>query len=478
MDEQIAGFGQSLVVIGEGEAALGAALEAARCGLPAVLLMPDAEPNRSRDSRFRGRGAVGENVDAQTRLRRELGEVADRVRVHRGIRVVGIWPGGELIWTGARGTGVCRIEQAVLASEPAPRSMMFPGWALAGVINSAELNALPLAAGRRAMVSGTGPRLLVAARWLVEQNVHVIGVLEAGSAAWLETTLADAPLLETALSARQFLRDAGVPFDVNHAVFRADGPPGLKSATFGPIDPDDWRPLRERERTAEVDLLITDFGDTARGELAVLGGCRQRFDLLSGGWVTDADPTRQTSTAGLLSAGESGGVAHALVAEAEGRIAGITAAERAGTIGTHDASARRAVWLDRHATLAKSRAVIEEGSRIRPGLLELVEADTVICPCEGTTLGSVRQAIAVGARGMSALKLMTRLGMGTCQGRTCSAWAEAYLARVTKQSAEAVGRVNPRPPAVPITLGELARAESAIPDGAERVEDTWGEDPS
>ena len=46
---------------------------------------------------------------------------------------------------------------------------------------------------------------------------------------------------------------------------------------------------------------------------------------------------------------------------------------------------------------------------------------TVLCRCENITAGKVRTAIDAGATDPGAIKRATRLGMGRCQGRYCSA---------------------------------------------------------
>ena len=79
-----------------------------------------------------------------------------------------------------------------------------------------------------------------------------------------------------------------------------------------------------------------------------------------------------------------------------------------------------------------------------------------MCRCEEVTRAEVDSAIEHGARDMQALKLSCRLGMGSCQGRQCASNAAQYLSKKTDQSQDQLGRVNPRPPVRPVTLGALA----------------------
>jgi hypothetical protein len=81
--------------------------------------------------------------------------------------------------------------------------------------------------------------------------------------------------------------------------------------------------------------------------------------------------------------------------------------------------------------------------------------DTIICRCEGRTLGQLRGMLAAGDP-VSAreIKLNGRFGMGACQGRFCAEWVAAYVAGQrdgpAPQVAEIVGSRWPVKP-VPIS---------------------------
>ncbi|EMF52170.1 oxidase [Streptomyces bottropensis ATCC 25435] len=82
---------------------------------------------------------------------------------------------------------------------------------------------------------------------------------------------------------------------------------------------------------------------------------------------------------------------------------------------------------------------------------EQVTDTTVVCRCEEVTAGAVREAVGeLGAGDVRTVKLLTRAGMGWCQGRMCGP-AVAGIAGC----AESVTR---RPFARPVPLGVLARA--------------------
>ena len=91
----------------------------------------------------------------------------------------------------------------------------------------------------------------------------------------------------------------------------------------------------------------------------------------------------------------------------------------------------------------------------RPGLQRLAAPDTILCRCEDVTAGAVDAAVAGGADTMSALKIVTRCGMGNCQGRYC----EPLVCRLF-----AAAGVAPRAPLTqkglvrPVRAGDLVGA--------------------
>ena len=80
----------------------------------------------------------------------------------------------------------------------------------------------------------------------------------------------------------------------------------------------------------------------------------------------------------------------------------------------------------------------------------------MVCRCEELTAAELEAAAALGAPGPNQVKAFTRCGMGPCQGRSCGAALEAICARARGLAAGRGERLRVRPPARPVTLGELA----------------------
>jgi NADPH-dependent 2,4-dienoyl-CoA reductase/sulfur reductase-like enzyme len=464
-----------LVVIGGGPAGMAAAIEAARAGLSPTLI--DESPRLGgqiyrqppQAFRFKSTHALGKDFVRGERLRAEFDEVADRVELLSGASVLGVWGGREIMWASDEASDMIHAEQIIIATGAYERPAPFPGWTLPGVMTAGGVQTLIktmcVRPGRRSLVVGSGPLLLVVANQLSKVGVEVVAVLEAGKLSWSPRPLlkvwGEWELLKDAWGYWRGLRRAGIPLLFNHTIFEARGRAEVEEASYGPVDPDTWRPLKHRMRTMDVDLVVTGFGFVPNTELTELVGCRHEYVHKIGGWIPVRDVMMRTTVPGVFAAGDGAGVAGALVAVEEGRVAGVTAAEQAGAISAGGAAKRREAPLARLRSLGRVREVLDEVSWIRQGLLELATPETLVCRCEEVTLAKVNAALGEGARDLQAVKLLTRLGMGPCQGRNCAPSMGMYICHTTGRTPENVGRINPRPPVRPATLGALAQMEAA-----------------
>ncbi len=83
--------------------------------------------------------------------------------------------------------------------------------------------------------------------------------------------------------------------------------------------------------------------------------------------------------------------------------------------------------------------------------------DLLICRCEEVSQGDIRRALHQGLRTMNEIKRETRLGMGLCQGQTCTRIARAFIARELGVAPGEVGLPTPRTPARPVPMTVIAR---------------------
>ena len=465
-----------LVIAGGGPAGMRAAIEAARAGVKCILIDEASALGGQIYRAIPEEFTPGENLQKSKDfvsgqgLREEFETVADRVEVRADTAVLGVWnTTTDLQVLCARGDDceVLGASKLIVAAGAYDRPVPFPGWTLPGVMTAGGVQSftktMGVRPGRRALVAGTGPLLLVIANQLAEAGVEVVGVLEAGRRPGklkaATAFLGHGGLIRDARDYFAGLRRHGIPLLYNHVVFRADGSDAVDSVEYGTVNPGDWTPNLDRPIRANVDLLVVGYSFVPNTELTVLAGCEHRHEGSLGGWVPVRDQYMRTTVPGVLAAGDGSGVAGVLVAEEEGRLAGIVAAEELGALTPAEATVRRTAPMKKLWDLDRPRRYLDELSRIRPGLAMLADEETPMCRCEEVLRGDVDEAIDHGARDLQAVKLATRLGMGPCQGRYCGPATALYMSRKLSCPPEACGRINPQPPVRPVTLGGLAECQ-------------------
>ncbi|MEV5891132.1 NAD(P)/FAD-dependent oxidoreductase [Nonomuraea fuscirosea] len=238
----------------------------------------------------------------------------------------GASPGGGGV--GGERAVVLRGRRLLIATGAHDRPLPFPGWDLPGVLTAGGAQALlkggGVLAGRRVVVSGTGPFLLPVATGLAGAGARVLGVYEANGG----LGLARHPLLalgkagEAAGYAAALARHR-VPYRTRQAVVAAHGDSEVEAVTVARLDAG-WNVLATR--VVRCDALAVGYGFVPQIELGTQLGCATRHDV-DGSPVLAVDATLRTSIPGVWAAGEPVGVGGWRLAELEGRLAGRAIAE-------------------------------------------------------------------------------------------------------------------------------------------------------
>ncbi|MFF3734157.1 (2Fe-2S)-binding protein [Streptomyces sp. NPDC002476] len=225
-----------------------------------------------------------------------------------------------------------------------------------------------------------------------------------------------------------------------------------------------WRLVPGSGRTLACDALAVGPGLVPQLDLAVAAGCGTRV-CADGTHAVTVDERLRTTVPGIWAAGETGGVGCFELALTEGKLAALSVVHEVRG-GIRRDAARRAVALSRSRRRLRAFAALM-GAVHRPGADwgAWLTDDTEVCRCEEVVEGRIRDACErLGAGDARTVKLLTRAGMGWCQGRTCG-FAVREPAAV-HSAPPGVGRhpqgPDRRPLACPVKLSELA-AEPADP---------------
>ncbi len=448
---------------------MAAAIEAARAGLPVHVYDENASPGgqiyrqslapmQSMDGPAAGREAA-----RGKRLREELRAAGPHVVLHQGAVVWGAYEERTLmVWENERSERVTP-EALILATGAYDRPVPIPGWTLPGVYTAGGTQVLVktqgVLPGQRVLIAGTGPLLPVVAGLLAQAGAEVVAVLEAASlrGAWraLPRLWGQWALLGDAWHYWRGLRAARIPHLRSRTVARILGTEAVQAVVTVALD-HGWRPLPGTEQTIDVDVVCLGFGFVPSTQLSQLCGCEHRYASELGGWIPVISAEMETTRPRVFAAGDATGIAGAMVAVREGRIAGIAAAARLGALPPAEAAARMRPHQRALARLRRLREVLDDLTRVRDGLTDLITPDTVICRCEEITAAEIHAALDEGTLDLAQLKRMTRAGMGYCQGRMCAPALGALLARRTGVGVNAIPPLSIRPPVKPVPIEVMA----------------------
>ncbi len=475
----------SVAVIGAGPAGLAAAVHAAEQGAVTILL--DSAPRLGGQYWRHGKAGLHASADLHhdVEVYRELSRRLDTLVAAQRVSV----RLEHQVWSMQADESGCSLSAVdrrdprrpaevrvqadivVLAVGAYDRQVPFPGWDLPGVLTAGAAQALlkggGVAVGPRVLVAGTGPFLLPVATTLAARGADVIGVHEANrTTGWLRR-------LPAALPQAAKLREAGgyalglarhrIPLRTGSVVVAAHGAQRLEAVTVARLD----RAGRVRERTRRrlaVDVLAVGYGFTTQSELPLQAGCALSATD-DGTLAVTTDSTQLTSNPRVYAAGETTGVGGAQLAVAEGTVAGVFAARRAGHSPAAPDRADTAVATAIRARdrLRRFAAAMHAVYPVPRFWLDTLEPDTVVCRCEEVTVAEVEAAIDHGARDARSVKLLSRAGMGWCQGRECAYATSCLTAARTGQAPDLASGAS-RPVAAPIPLGLLAQAGAAQPE--------------
>ena len=461
MDEKV-----DIAVVGGGPAGLSAAWAAAQLGAEVLLL--DAYPVPGGQYYRQPPQHLADRPTSHQRQGRQLWQKA----LSAGVKIrsnVTVWYGDAektLIYSGPQGNVALQPKAIILACGTYERPVAFPGWTLLGVLMSGGAQTLlyhGVLPGRRVLLSGSGPLQLVVAKKLLEAGAEVVAVLE-GSSRLLSRGIrhfagiwGQWERLGEGLSSWAALLGKGVPYRFGWGIVAAHGEQQVERATIARYD-EHWRPIQGSEEQVVCDTICIGYGFVPFTTLGKLMGVKHFWSDEWNMEIPERDETMQTNVSGVFAVGDGAGLGGARLSILEGQVAGIAAAVQLGYGNTRAAAALQALApkIRRERAFQKMYADLFTPGE---GLFDLAKEDTLICRCEGVTLGQVRHALTMGASSVSEVKAITRIAMGECQGRMCGLHINHLVAQWTGKAPAEVGLNPARPPVFPLPIQALLLEE-------------------
>ena len=490
-----------LVVVGAGVAGVAAAIEAAEAGIEVLLV--DEHPVDNDMMAMDVPLCFGQRMDGAVRNRTAmLARIVETnpgltrayeagVDVQLGTYVWGAFVTGPTVrelpapmlgLADDRRSWLVGYDRLVVAAGARDVMLGFPGWERAGTLGAAGATALltryRALSARRLVVLGSGALGLHTAALALEHGVEVMGVVEVG------------PHVRGGAEAATALAAHGVPFFTSHTVRAARGGTGeIESLVLAALD-GAGAPVPGSEREIACDAVCLAVGLTPSVELLHLVGARLRFAGALGGWIPEVDASMRTSVPTVFAAGDCAGfhdgmLADPDIARAQGRVAGLAAAESLDAIrgGTTAARSPGTPGAREAASLARPLAADGVHAHWQTWLASLVAAggwEVNVCQCEEVTrrelvetmppryllwdspqmrARSVATLAGDGPINQDQIKRLTRAGMGPCQGRRCREQVGLLLAQAAGTSIDRIPLPTFRPPVRPLPLNVLWPAD-------------------
>ena len=455
-----------VIIVGAGPAGMAAAIETASRGLLTLVLDRQSEAG----------GQIYKSIGSSA-LSGKLGaDYSAGLPLLQGFQNCGavftpcanVWDvAADRVYVSVDGRSHCLLaRQVVLAAGAMERPVPLPGWTLPGVIGSGAsdilLKSASLVPQGPVVLCGNGPLVLQAAVHMHHFKVSVAGVLFTGRLGNMARAMRHAAwalarpgyfLHGMSMAAQTFFKQKCL-LGVRDISIIETGPEEL-AVNFTSLG-------GKKKRLAAATVLLHE-GVISESRITRLARCRHTWDQRQRYWHAETDVWGKTNVCGIRVTGDSAGVRGADAAIASGEAVALDICRELGalTLETRDRLAKAALF--RLYRCDAMQPFMETFFAPSPSAL-LPADDAVVCRCEELTAGELRRTIEAGCYSPDGLKSQARPGMGTCQGRMCSAAVAEMIAHAHGLPIETLPPYHAQPPLFPLPLEELA-SMSIPPEG-------------
>ena len=354
-----------IAIVGGGPAGLGAALSAATMGAQVVLF--DRQHNLGGQLVKQTHKFFGSKAQFAGERGIKIAEnLAAKVIAHPNIKVLlnstvlGYYNDKELMFQqGRHDLDIIKADQIVVAAGASEKMLAFPNNDLPGIVGAGAIQTLMhidgVLPGSNVLVVGSGNIGLIVTYQLMQAGVNVVAIVEA------------APRIGGYLVHASKIRRLGVPILTRHSIKTAIGTDRVEKAVIWQLD-SQWQGIEGTEQTLAIDTIALAVGLSPCAELLWQANCAIADVPELGGFVAYHNNRYETTSPGILVAGDAAGIEEASAALLEGELAGIFAAQNIG----HNFDGAEAIIAKKRAELASLRNG-PTGEKIRAGMARLEE---------------------------------------------------------------------------------------------------------
>lgn len=450
-----------LIIIGAGPAGLSAAVSAAKQGVEVALLDEQATPGgqiyRAMETIPQKRAVLlGSEYQRGGKLVAELRKL--NIAYFPDTQVWSLNEQRKIGLLRANKAKIISADRVILASGAIERPVPFSGWTLPGVMNAGAGQILFKAHGivpkDGVVLAGSGPLLLLLATQYLHAGVKIKAILDLTpmrnhirALPYLPRALLAGHYLLKGLAYKKELKLAGISTLHNVSDLRANGEEQIESISFK---------LKGKQCDIKTDLLLIHCGVIPNAQLARVASCKHKWNKRQQCWHPQTDEWGNSSVDGIQIAGDGAGIGGARTAEHAGRLAAFESTYVLNLISRQkrdDLARDDRKWMREELHV---RPFLDAFFHIPEKVLSVPDDETIVCRCEEITAGQIRKAVDDGHTDSNQVKFLTRSGMGACQGRQCVQAVAHIVASAGGESIDKGGHYRGRPPATPLTLGQLA----------------------
>ena len=460
-----------VIIVGSGIAGLAAADLLSRYGLSVLVVDDNAHTGGQLVRTFRNIETAhgGFEPDRFKRRARRLATVLHTrpVEFLKSSQALGLYPEGTLLVEDRRRRVFeYQAQTVILATGARERYLPFKGWALPGVMSTGAAQILMKSSGilpgANTLIGGCSPLMFALAAEILASGGRVYAILDQSKTAHKLQTLKAGPTVVPKILEGVFylirLAAARVPVRQGVRIVAARGGRELEAVVTAKVDTS-GHIIQGTEHTYRTDTLAVGYGFAPNIELPLQAGCDVSYAVDKGGWFVAVDSSMTTSIPGIYAVGEATGIAGAGKSFIEGRLAALNILVKEGRVSRQVYTGQARALLRRHRQEIRFGHFFNLAFRPPPGAYVDIPDETTVCRCEEITLGEIRRQVNNGFTSLRGIKMATRCGMGSCQGRICGPILFDIISALAGRPPTAVGCNSARSPVKAVALDALAKME-------------------